>query len=412
MLRRILVPCLSVLAILPCMAATWAQQPGPQADAIPVSGDAGPGLDVMDAAVRSIMRRHGIPGGAFAVAVKGRLVLARGYGYANLDTGALAQPDTIFGLASLSKPITALAILKLVEEGKLDLDARVLDLLRHIVPPRGARVDPRLAKVTVRHCLNHSGGWDRKISGDPANWSAQIARQLGVPQPVSPDQFIAFMLTVPLDFEPGTQSQYSNVGFVMLGQVVEKVSGERYEDYVAKAVLAPAKMRQARMSDPQRYYPGQARRYLAGQDILLPPLQLPMIKAAGGWTGSTIDMVRLLCALDGSHNGPLLKEAMAQQMFAPPPAPLGAKKDGTYPGLGFELVASAGDSFTYLQDGNYHGMRAFMKRSPRGINWALIFNASMQPDLIDRQIASAALQEVRDAVERIEADPNTDFFKE
>src|SRR5262245_41499816 len=78
---------------------------------IPVSGKAGPGLEPFDAALVKIMERHGVPGAALAVAKGGKLVLARGYGWANVKTGATVQPDTLFGLASLSKVITAAAVL-------------------------------------------------------------------------------------------------------------------------------------------------------------------------------------------------------------------------------------------------------------------------------------------------------------
>ncbi len=116
-----------------------AQQPGrPPEEAVPITGKAGPGLEPFDAAMRKIMDHHGVPGAALAIAKNGRLVLAKGYGWANVGSGEPVQPDTLFGLASLSKPITAIAILKLVEQGKLGLDVGVFDILKHIKPPRSA----------------------------------------------------------------------------------------------------------------------------------------------------------------------------------------------------------------------------------------------------------------------------------
>src|SRR5262249_7099195 len=86
--------------------------------AIPVNGQAGPGLEPFDAAMRTVIDRHGLPGAALAIAKDGRLVFAKGYGWANLAASEAIQPTTLFGLASLSKPITAAAILKLVEQGR------------------------------------------------------------------------------------------------------------------------------------------------------------------------------------------------------------------------------------------------------------------------------------------------------
>jgi len=86
--------------------------------------------------------------------------------------------------------------------------------------------------------------------------------------------------------------------------------------------------------------------------------------------------------------------------------------DGTHPGLGFPSVLDGPGGYGYFQDGNWHGMRAFMKRTVKGVNWALVFNASMQPDMLDAKIGQAALHEIRDTVERMKEYPKVDFFKE
>jgi N-acyl-D-amino-acid deacylase len=406
---------ISVLVAALFAVALAVQSEGPAQEPayeIPITGDAGPGLEVLDAAVRAMMRRHGIPGGALAVAKDGRLVYAKGFGFADTALGRKATPETIFGLASLSKPITALAILKLLEEGKLTLDGRVFDILRHLKPAPGARVDPRLFTVTVRQCLNHSGGWDRARSGDPTSWSAQISRQLRVPLPLTPDQFIVFMTGVPLDFDPGTDTRYSNVGYILLGQVIEKVSGQPYETYVRKHVLEPAGVRRAAVEPARAYLAGEARRYLAGLGQELPPQRLPMVRAAGGWAASPTDVARFLTALDGSRGRPLLREETFKLMLAPPPAPIRPRPDGSYSGLGWEKVAVSEKTYAYFQDGNDFGVRAFMQRSPRGVNSVLVFNASVQPDLSDRQIAKAAVRQVREAVERVRDYPKVDLFRD
>jgi N-acyl-D-amino-acid deacylase len=318
----------------------------------PITGKAGPGLEAIDKAMKTIMSRHGIPGGAVVIAKDGRLVFAKGYGWADV-TGEPARPDTLFGLASLSKPITALAILKLIEEGKLKLDDRWLDILRHILPPRGARVDPRLKKITVHQLLNHSGGWNRALSGDPINFSVPVSRTLGVPQPVTPEQLISFMMGLPLDFEPGAQAQYSNLGYIILGQIVEKVSGQPYETYVRKEILEPLGMRKAAVHNGPKYLPGEARCYLAGTGTLLPHLNLPMVKAAAGWSASPVDMARFLTALDGSRGKRFLQEKTMKLMLDPPPPPLQVAPNGTFPGLGFETVYVGKDGYSYFQDGNW-----------------------------------------------------------
>src|SRR5262249_19197902 len=144
---------------------------------------------------------------------------------------------------------------------------------------------------------------------------------------------------------------------------------------------------------------------------LLPPMDLPMVKAAGGWSTTAVDMVRLLTALDGSRGKRLLKEETFKQMLALPPAPLKTRKDGSHNGLGCPTVYLTSQNFSYLHDGSFHGMRTFMKRSAKGVNWALLFNVSMQPDQNDVQLIKQALQEVQQSVEGIKKYPDVDLFK-
>jgi CubicO group peptidase (beta-lactamase class C family) len=219
------------------------------------------------------------------------------------------------------------------------------------------------------------------------------------------------MMTVPLNFEPGTQSQYSNVGYILLGQIIEKVTGQKYEDFVRKEVLERAGVRRGFVNTGSRpYLPGEAHRYLAGTNVLLPPLDLPMVKAAGGWETTAVDMARVLTALDGSRGKPLLKEATFKLMLAPPPPPLPPRKDGGHWGLGWPQVVLSPQGYSYIHDGQFHGMRTFMKRNARGVNWVLLFNVSMEPDQIDAGIIRQALAEVRREVEGIQRYPDVDLF--
>src|SRR5262249_27103487 len=183
-------------------------------------------------------------------------------------------PDTLFGLASLSKPITAVAILKLVDQGKLGLDDHAFEVLDHIKAMPGTKVDPRLAKITVRQLLNHSGGWNHQASGDPVNWTTQMHLKRGDRAPINAAELIAFTMSVPLDFEPGTDSKYSNFGYIVLGEVVAKVSGQPYEKYVREQVLAPVGIARTSLHPLNgQYFPKESRRYLAGTENELPPWQ-------------------------------------------------------------------------------------------------------------------------------------------
>ncbi len=209
---------------------------------LPVSGEIGPGLEGLDSAVLRVMREHHIPGASLAVARDGALVLARGYGWADRAAREPVRPQTLFALASVSKSITAATILKLADTGRLDLDARAFDFLKGLDPLPGEKPDPRLASITVRQLLIHAGGWDRRKSGDPNGFSERVAAKLGVALPVGPRQLTQYMLGRPLDFDPGTESQYSNFGYILLGLIIEKVTGRTYEESVQTITLNPMKL--------------------------------------------------------------------------------------------------------------------------------------------------------------------------
>jgi N-acyl-D-amino-acid deacylase len=410
---------LAALGGLPVVTSMSGAQPppgqpfAPHENKIPIRGKAGPGLEAFDDAMVSILEHHGLPGAALSITKHGRLVLAKGYGWADTASGKEVEPDTLFNLASLSKSITAVAVLKLVEQGKLKLDDKVFDLLPNVKPPRGAKVDDRLKKVTVRQCLNHSGGWDRTKNGDPVNWEPQICRAMRVAPPLSPVQFLSFMLSVPLDFAPGASAVYSNVGFVILGEVVAAASKQSYEKFVQDNVLKPMGITAARLNPRDgKYAAGSAHRYLAGTLLGLPALRFPMIDATGGWLASVVDMAKFLANLDGTRGKPVLNEESRKLMREAPPAPLKPRENGTFFGLGWDAVIVQGKDYGYFKDGCYQGMRTYMKRLPNGVNWALVFNASMEFDPTDMQLAGSAIQEVRKHVEYLEKHPEIDLFKD
>jgi N-acyl-D-amino-acid deacylase len=367
-------------------------------------------MEPFDLAIVNIMDRHGVPGAAFALAINGKLVLAKGYGWANADTGEKVKPDTLFGLASLSKTITAAAALKLVEDRALGLDDRVFDILKDIRPDPGARVDPRLLTVTVRQCLNHSGGWDRRLTGDPVNWEPQICRAFRIPPPLTPVQFISYIMGMPLQFDPGTEERYSNIGFILVGEVIAKVSGQPYSRFVEEKMLRPMGIKRTVLQPLGRYLLGEALRHLSGSLAPLPPLQLPMVDAAGGWVASAVDMVRFLTNLDGSRGKSVLKAKTRQLMREPPPAPLKPRDNGTWFGLGWDIIVEKGKAYGWYKEGSYQGMRTFMKRLPGGQNWALLYDASMEFDPIDLRMVASTGEEVHQLVERFDRYPDIDLF--
>lgn len=137
-----------------------------------------------------------MPGASLAVTRHGRLVYARGFGYADVEKQEAVQPAALFRIASLSKPITAVAVMQLIAKRKLKLDDKVLDRMK-LMPflAADAKPDPRWKQITVRQCLQHTGGWDRNKSFDPIIRPWDIAKALGIQPPVWPntDQFRRYL---------------------------------------------------------------------------------------------------------------------------------------------------------------------------------------------------------------------------
>ena len=182
---------------------------------------AGPMAEAFDREVGEFMKARAIPGGALAVVKDRRLVYARGYGLADREKNSAVEADSLFRIASVSKPITAVAVLKLVEDGKLDLEQRAFDIVK--ADPLGEG-DARLRQITIRQLLHHTGGWDRGKSFDPMFRSRRIAKAAGVDAPAMPAAIIRYMIGQPLDFEPGSRYAYSNFGYCVLGRVIERIT--------------------------------------------------------------------------------------------------------------------------------------------------------------------------------------------
>lgn len=382
------------------------------AQEVPVTGTAVPALAAFDRQVVALMARWRIPGGAVAVAKDGRLVLAHGYGRADVEANQPMQPDALFRIASISKPITAAAVLKLVEEGRLDLDAKALRLLEHLRPPEGATVDPRIGDITIRHLLTHAGGWDRDRRGDPmfSPLAGVAARAVGVPEPAECETIVRFMLSRPLDFPPGTASIYSNFGYCVLGRIIARVTGTSYEDYVKTQVLARAGVTRMRLGRtlPERRAAGEVKYYGGTTPRSVFPQQsgpvpapyggfyLEAMDAHGGWIASAIDLLKFVTALDGSRAGVALLSASTLRVMTARPAYYSADLP-TYYAMGWSVRPTGGDA-TWWHNGGLAGTTTTLVRTGTRWSWAALFNA--RPDNADAflldldRVLSAAAGEV------------------
>jgi N-acyl-D-amino-acid deacylase len=319
-------------------------------------------------------------------------VYARGFGYADLENKVAVAPDALFRTASVSKPITSAAILKLVEAGKLSLTQKVLPLIPDLQPPAGKAMDPRWENITIQNLLQHTGGWDRSKPGgfDPMFIPGVAAAAVGAPAPASAETVIRYMLGQPLDFDPGTRMVYSNFGYAILGRIIERVSGMTYENYVKTAVLAPAgvtKMRLGRTRLSERA-PNEVKYYVPGAQTVntgeVPSVfpgegQVPVIYGGfyleamdshGGWLASAVDLARFGLVTDGRPTpADIISSASLLEMIRNPQLAVGV----SWYGLGWIVRSSPQEKWWH--GGSLPGTTTILVGTYQGFTWAGVFNA-------------------------------------
>ncbi|MEV0588989.1 serine hydrolase domain-containing protein [Nonomuraea sp. NPDC050310] len=340
------------------------------------TGTAPTSLAGFDATMKSFMQARSITCGSLAVARHGKLVLARGYSW---STGAtpVTQPNSLFRIASLSKPITAAAVLRLVQDGKLSLSAKVVDLLG-LTP-----ADPRMAEVTVLRLLQHLGGWDSKISNDPMFNNYAISKALGVPLPIKQADVIKYTTGLMLDHDPGSTYAYGNYDYLLLGRIIEKVSGQPYQSYVQQAILGPRGIRRTKLGRTLKaealtgevpyfsQYSGKT--VLDGSGATVPGpygvYNLENMDSHGGWVSNAVDLVRFAGIFDTGST--VLSPASITRAFAQPET--GLNPGDWWYGCGWQVRNVTGGRNTW-HTGSLQGTSTLLVRRYDGITYAALFN--------------------------------------
>ena len=393
---------IAFLAILiSCGGEPTAPPVTPTQQDIPITGAVMAGMEPFEQSVRDVMKKYKLPGGAIAVVRDGKLIYARGFGYADVENKTQVQPDALFRIASISKSITSASIMKLVEEGKLKLSDPVAPIIADLKPAPGATVDPRWEQITIRQLLNHTGGWDRdKPNGgfDPMDRPFIAAAAVGAPAPASAETIIRYMKGMPLDFNPGEKFAYSNFGFTILGRVIERLSGMPYEQYARSRVLLPVgasrtREGKSRLSDA---LPEEVRYYFQGAGLNWPmvpsvfagegmvPLNyggyyLEAKDAEGAWVSSTVDLLRFVNGVDGRDSPPdILSPQLVAEMTSNG-APLCADGSCYYAGGWFVRPIQSGA--TWWHGGDLPGTKSIIVRSYYNVSWVALFNAGTSADV-------------------------------
>jgi CubicO group peptidase (beta-lactamase class C family) len=249
----------------------------------------------VDDYVRAEMQAQQIPGLSLAVINNGEIVLARGYGLANIEHQTPVKPETIFQSGSMGKQFTATAVMMLVEESKLSLDDKITKYFTD--GPESWN------KITVRHLLTHTSG----MTDYPQDFDLR--------RDYTEDELVARIKTIPLAFQPGEKWSYSNLAYVMLGVLIHKVSGKFYGDFLQERVFKPLGMTTARVISEADIVPNRAAGYrivngqLKNQDWVSPSLNTT---ADGALYLTVYDMAKWDAAL---YTEKLLKRASLNEMW-------------------------------------------------------------------------------------------------
>jgi CubicO group peptidase (beta-lactamase class C family) len=370
-----------------------------------------------DREVEAFMAARAIPGGALAVVKESRLVYAKGYGWADSEKRIRVQPDSLFRIASVSKPITATAVLRLVTENALDLDARAFELLK-LEPVNGKKSDPRLARITIRQLLQHTGGWDREKSGDPMFRSRAIARSLAAG---------AARHTGCHPLHAGSETRFRSGSALCLFKLrlLRPWANHRTADRPglrklrSRKILAPIGIRDMRIgrsldrmqaANEVRYYmrhPETGRNVFNDEPKKVPfpygGFCLEAMDAHGGWLASPIDLARFAAALDEQAPRPLLKPETIRLMQARPPAPVARQKDGSfepwYYGLGWATrPVGPNGKVNCWHAGSLPGTATLLVRRWDGLSWVVLFNQRSEDKKLPDSAIDPALHRAADAV--------------
>jgi CubicO group peptidase (beta-lactamase class C family) len=267
--------------------------------------------DKVDDYVRAQMKKGSIPGVAVAVIKDGRRVKTGLYGFSNLELKAPVTKESVFEIGALTKQFTATGILLLVQEGKVSLEAPISQYLTNTPAAWNG--------ITVRHLLNHTSGIKSFTDQPGFELSKHLTQQ----------QFLEKVAVLPLEFQPGEQYKYGNTSFILLGYIIENVSGKSYWDFMNERIFAPLNMRSTTNREPATVMVGRASGYERSKSgtLVNRDYELTFLFSTGGMMTTLEDMVKWDAALAGNK---VLSASTKEMMWSPT-----RLKDGTMKHYGF-----------------------------------------------------------------------------
>jgi len=364
-----------------------------------------------DAAIRRFMRYWDIKGASFALMKNDSLIYAKGYGYSDIKDSIKCEVKNVFRVASVSKLITAVAIMRLCETGKLTTQDFVFGEEGILCDSLFLNYrDKNIKKITVEHLLRHTGGFANP-HGDAAFNTDLVAKYLGKELPLSMDDMVQYATRIRLRARPGGWFNYSNLGYIILSKVVEKASGMPYEIYVKDSVLAPmgcydmhlannfsdefleneVKYYEVREAEPVPAYDGSdtlVMKSRGGNDV-------HGLYGAGGWVASPVELLRFVSAID---NCPVKEEFLSQESID-----FMTMYSKNFKPAGWATVTSR----EWMRTGSMAGTSALIKAQKDGYTWVFISNSSSWTGpALSRRMG----RDITRALQRVKKWPEVDYF--
>ncbi|MEN7548684.1 serine hydrolase domain-containing protein [Rapidithrix thailandica] len=342
-------------------------------------------LDVfskVDRKINRFLEKWELKGASIAMAKDGKLKYAKGFGYANEEEQILVQPFHQFRIASVSKLITAAAIMQLKEQGKIELTDKVFgengilndSLYLH---PRNKRV----LDIEVQHLLNHTSGFINQFRTDPMFIPLDIANTMDAACPPAFSTTLHFMLKQKRHIHPGSYFDYSNFGYCLLGAIIEKVSGESYESYVQTQLLQPIGVHQMHLAknrvedkrtDEVMHYDFEDAEpklsiYGTGDSVsrVYEGNHIEALGPAGGWVTSPVELIRFVMAIDGDKTKENILNDASIRLMA-----------GADSANQLTMGWMYSDKYKWMRTGNMAGAASLVCRLEDGSTWVFVSNTS------------------------------------
>lgn len=353
---------------------------------IPLTGQPVVQFDDLQNKIVYFMRRHDVPGASVAIMRNGKLLYARGYGWADVDKKQQVQPNSLFRIASMSKAITAATVIHLIQDHELTYQTKIFSVLNDLQPRPGMRLNPQIKNIAVVDVLRMLSGWQNAgyFGFDPifGPWSNSYTKKLGANTPPSCAMAVEFMMGVPLKNAPGTNFSYSNVDYCLLGLLINKITNrpygyQGYEEYVRSSILHPMGIEDMQIGSTSATLPNEVHYYGATNNNQFPYGHdgiLHKAYSAAGWVATASDLVKFENGL--MH---MLNQESLNYILAMPPGIRYRKNYPTHYAMGWFISKRKHGGYAWVTHGSFTGTRSIMVKRPDGYVIAVIFNTEPWP---------------------------------